>query len=62
LNVGPVETDPNEIPIEDEDEDSEVPENGGDLIADDIDELESRSRSRCSVTDPDEIVLCEDED
>jgi len=53
-----VEADPNEIPIEDDD--SEVPENGGDSIADDIDELESRSR--CSVTDPDEIVLCEDED
>ena len=54
-----METDPNEIALEDED--SEVPENGGDSIADDIDELES-SRSRGHVTDPDEIVLCEDDE
>lgn len=52
---GPVESDPNEIALEDE------PENGGDSIADDIDELES-SRSRGHATDPDEIVLCEDDE
>ncbi|KAG0570744.1 hypothetical protein KC19_6G184600 [Ceratodon purpureus] len=56
-DAGPVEADPNEIPLEDDD--AEVPENGA-LDTDDIDELESRSR--CSVVDPDEIELCEDED
>jgi hypothetical protein len=52
-----VEADPNEIPLEDED--AEVPQTGA-LDTDDVDELESRSRS--SVVDPDEIELCEDED
>lgn len=54
--LGVAEADPNEIPLDDDD--SEAQENGG--LPDDVDELESTLKS--SVTDPDEIVLCEDED